>query len=110
MRYWLPTIGDRMADWERFRLALTKLMTVGERYTVSELENLLLDSEFEFTENDLKHNSENKPKWLRAIKNAVRESPDRKKHNGNKWPELRGELNSNGDWVYWREACGHCGI
>lgn len=99
-----------MADWERFRLALTKLMTVGEKYTVSELENLLLDSEFEFTEKDLEHNSENKPKWLRAIKNAVRESPDRTKHKGNRWPELRGGFNSNGEWVYWREACNHCGL
>ena len=90
-----------MADWERFRQSLTMCMGVGQKYTISELENLLLDSNFEFTQTDLENNSENKPKWRRTIKNAVRESPDRTKHRGNGWPELRGEINSDGVWVYW---------
>ena len=75
MRYWLRTISDDMSEWERFKRELTKLMSVGEKYSISELENLLLDSNFEFNETDLEHNSENKPKWRRSIKNAVRESP-----------------------------------
>jgi hypothetical protein len=110
MRYWLATTGDKMAEWERFKRELTKQMCVGQKYSISELENLLLDSNFEFTETDNEPNSEKKPKWRRSIKNAVRESPDRTKHKGNRWPELRGELNSNGEWVYWREACSHCGL
>lgn len=99
-----------MAEWERFKRGLTKRMSIGEKYTISELENLLLDSDFEFTESDIENNSENKPKWRRSIKNAVRESPDRTKHKGNQWLELRSEVDSNGEWVYWREACGNCGL
>ena len=46
-----------MAEWERFKIELSKLMKVGEKYTISELENLLLDSNYQFTEGDLEFNS-----------------------------------------------------
>ena len=99
-----------MAEWERFKIELSKLMKVGEKYTISELENLLLDSNYQFTEGDLEFNSENKPKWRRSIKNAVRESPSRTGHKGNKWAELKGETDPQGKWIYWREPCSHCGV
>jgi hypothetical protein len=99
-----------MAEWERFKTELSKLMKAGEKYTISELENLLLDSDYQFTEGDLEFNSENKPKWMRSIKNAVRESPSRTGHKGNKWADLSGEIDSQGKWVYWRKPCSHCGV
>ena len=69
-------IGESMADWERFRQALT--MCKGAGQILFELENLLLDSNFEFTQTDLENNSENKPKWRRTVKTITRKSRSNK--------------------------------
>lgn len=87
--------------------SLSLIMIPGKKYSINELIKLLPVSNFHFSEESKKpiKSEPNRPRWNRWVRNAVRNSPDRKDHKSDWWINLRAELRgqSNRDWVYWIE-------
>ena len=88
--------------WKRMRSTLLLLMENNRKYSAPELHQEIIDSNFEFTYQDLErlNHGKGEPRWKRDVKNALRESPGRIKHMTNNWPELSA-AEEDGTWVYW---------
>ena len=96
-------MAKEMSQEKRLGYAVQELMEPGTKYSMGELIELLENSNFEFNSADLGrlHSEPHRERWNRTLRNAVRNSPDRKDHSGNWWTKLHASVDEENNWKYW---------